>query len=213
MPRAAPATPGQTPTALAPVKRGRGSTGSPRSRRRPRGVQPRPHRRSPGRSGSVTVSTRRKSSRKAPLSALGTIYPPFIVPGAAARPHGEAGPGRAGRGRGGKKLREGRRDARSRPQPRDPTPAPRKMAAVLLGPRRPAPARDAALANELREGRGPCPPKRSVRKGRGPRAAGVTKCQGYHWLSREVVFGAEPQRRGLQRARILGRGTGVVGPR
>jgi hypothetical protein len=32
----------------------------------------------------VTVRTSRKSSRKAPLSALGTIYPPFIVPGAAA---------------------------------------------------------------------------------------------------------------------------------
>lgn len=43
---------------------------------------PHPPRRAPGRSGSVTVSTSRKSSRKAPLSALGTIYPPFIVPGA-----------------------------------------------------------------------------------------------------------------------------------
>lgn len=51
--------------------------------------------------------------------------------------------------------------------------------------------------------------ERGVARGR----TGVTKCQGYHWLSREVVFGAEPQRRGLQRARILGRGTGVVGPR
>lgn len=104
-------------------------------------------RRAPGRSGSVTVSTSRKSSRNAPLSALGTIYPPFIVPGAAARagPRGRAGPGpgqvRAPQGEGSGGPQAG---ARSRPPPRAPTPAPRKMAAVLLGSRRPAPARAAA---------------------------------------------------------------------
>lgn len=125
----------------------------------------------------MTVSTSRKSSRKAPLSALGTIYPPFIVPGAAARPRGEARPGLAeGRRAGpGQDLRQGRirtgderglrlgrgctgprTSVHSRPQSRVPTPAPRKMAAVLLRfATLRLPPSTLALANEHRGRVGP----------------------------------------------------------
>lgn len=42
--------------------------------------RPLPQLHSPGLSGSVRVNTSRKRRRKVPLSGLGTIYPPFILP-------------------------------------------------------------------------------------------------------------------------------------
>lgn len=76
----------------------------------------------PGRSGSVMLSTRRKRRRKVPLSALGTIYPPFILPRrSATNPRGA----KRGATLGGRRRRRDRRRAiPSAPSSSPPRPPP-----------------------------------------------------------------------------------------